>query len=76
MLRDGVNRPVIIQLQPKSNLPAALPLFERGTTAPTGEIVHSSKSTQRNLDRVNFLASCRVVDHRSTAENGGNTTHK
>ena len=35
---EGVNRPVKIQLKPKSNSPAALPLCERGTAAPTGEI--------------------------------------
>ena len=67
--RRGVNRPVKIQLKPKSNSPAALPHLQE-------RFVHSSKSTQQNLDRVDFLASCRVVDHRLIAESGGNTTHK
>ena len=35
---EGVNRPVKIQLKPKSNSPIALSLCERGTAAPTGEI--------------------------------------
>ena len=50
----------------------------RGAALPHLQVrlVHSSKSTQQNLDRVNFLAPCRVVDHRSTTKNGGNTTHK
>ena len=34
----GVNRPVKIQLKPKSNSLAALPLCERGTATPAGEI--------------------------------------
>ena len=36
--RGRVNRPVKIQLKPKSNSPAALPLCECGTVAPAGEI--------------------------------------
>ena len=37
-LEGGMNRPIKIQLNTKLNLPAALPLCERGTTAPVGEI--------------------------------------
>ena len=31
---EGVNRPIKIQLKLNSNSPMALPLYERGTTAP------------------------------------------
>ena len=65
----GVNRPIKIQLKLKSNSLMALPHLHK-------RLVHSSKSSQRNLYWVYFLASCRVVDHRSTAESSGNTTHK
>ena len=71
---EGVNRPVKFI----SNRSQIHPLHCRSVSATLPHLpeilVHSSKSTQRNLDWVNFLASCRVVDHRSTAESGGNTT--
>ena len=73
---EGVNRPITIQLKPKSNSQAALRSLSVALPHLQERLVHSLKSTQRNLDRVNFLASCRVVDHRSTAKGGGNTTHK
>jgi hypothetical protein len=59
------DRLVKIQLKPKLNSPAALPHLQE-------RLVHSLKSIRRNLDRINFLASCKV-DHRLTTESGGNT---
>jgi hypothetical protein len=59
-----------------SNLTAALPHPTAALPHLQERLAHSSKSIQWNLDRVNFLASCRVEVHRSTARNGSNTTHK
>jgi hypothetical protein len=81
---EGVNRPV-------KNLSQTNVSPNRGTAALTPwhchaqraallhlqkRLAHSSKSIQRNLDRVNFLASCRGLDHSSTARSGSKSTHK
>ena len=58
----GVNRPIKIQLKPKSNSPAALPFYERGTAAPAGEISSQFKiyPTKFRLGKfLNFLQSSR-----------------
>ena len=54
--REGVNRPVKIQLEPKSNSPAALSLCERGTAAPEGEISSQFKIYPTKFRSGKFLS--------------------
>jgi len=53
---EGVNRPVKIQLKPKSNSPAALPLREHSTAALAREISSQFKIYPTKFRSCKFLS--------------------